>query len=38
MHTFTPDELRTHLTAAGFHDITIHNDGQRHWLAVTAIK
>ena len=36
MHTYTPDELRTHLTAAGFHDIAIRRDEQRHWLCVTA--
>jgi len=38
MHTYTPDELRTHLTAAGFRDITIRRDEQRHWLCVTAEK
>lgn len=38
MHTYTPDELRTHLTAAGFQDITVRRDGQRHWLCVTAVK
>lgn len=38
MHTYTPDELRTHLTAAGFTDITIHRNEQHHWLCVTAKK
>lgn len=38
MHTYTPDELRTHLTAAGFRDITVHTNNQRHWLCVTAAK
>lgn len=38
MHTYTPDELRTHLTAAGFRDITVHTNDQRHWLCVTAAK
>jgi SAM-dependent methyltransferase len=38
MHTYTPDELRTHLTAAGFRDITVHLDDQHHWLAVIAAK
>lgn len=38
MHTYTPDELRTHLTAAGFHDITVRRDEQHHWLCVTAEK
>ena len=36
MHTYTPDELHTHLTAAGFHDITVRRDEQRHWLRVMA--
>lgn len=38
MHTYTPDELKTHLTAAGFRNVTIHRDEARHWLAVTAMK
>lgn len=38
MHTYTPDEVKSHLTAAGFRDITIHLDRSRHWLAVTAVK
>lgn len=38
MHTYTPDELRTHLTAAGFRDITVRRDEQCHWLSVTAEK
>lgn len=38
MHTYTPDELRTHLTAAGFRDIAVHTGEQHHWLAVTATK
>ena len=38
MHTYTPDELRTHLAAAGFRDITVRCDKQRHWLCVTATK
>lgn len=38
MHTYTPDELRAHLTAAGFKDITVHSEEQRHWLCVIAIK
>ena len=38
MHTYTPDELRTHLTAADFHDITVHRDEQHHWLCVSAKK
>ena len=38
MHTYTPDELRTHLANAGFRDIAVHGDGQHHWLAVIATK
>ncbi|MBQ7708731.1 MAG: class I SAM-dependent methyltransferase, partial [Bacteroidales bacterium] len=38
MHTYTPDELKSHLTAAGFLNVTIHRDEDRHWLAVTALK
>ena len=38
MHTYTPDELKKHLTSAGFRNVTIHRDEARHWLAVTAVK
>ena len=38
MHTYTPDELAAHLTAAGFNNITIHRNEPKHWLAVTATK
>lgn len=38
MHTYTPDELRTHLSAAGFRDIAVRRNEQRHWLCVTAEK
>ena len=38
MHTYTPDELRTHLAAAGFRNIAIRRYEQRHWLCVTAVK
>lgn len=38
MHTYTPDELRTHLTAAGFRDIAVQHDEQRHWLCVAVMK
>lgn len=31
-------ELRTHLTAAGFRNIAIHRNEQRHWLCVAAEK
>ena len=36
MHTYTPDELNKHLTAAGLREITIKRDETKHWLAVTA--
>jgi ubiquinone/menaquinone biosynthesis C-methylase UbiE len=38
MHTYTPDELNTHLTAAGFRNITVHRDESKHWLCVMSIK
>ena len=38
MNTYTPDELKTHLTAAGFRNVIIHRDEARHWLAVKAVK
>ena len=38
MHTYTPDELKTHLTAAGFRNVTIHRAESRHWLAAIAQK
>ena len=38
MHTYTPNELRAHLTAVGFHDLTVHRDEQHHWLCVSAMK
>ncbi len=38
MHTYTPDELETHLTAAGFRDVAVYRDESRHWLCLTAVK
>ena len=38
MRTYTPDELRAHLSAAGFRDIAVHSDEQNHWLCVNALK
>ena len=38
MHTYTPEELRTHLSAAGFRDIGVHLDDRHHWLCVAAVK
>ena len=37
MHTYTPYELKNHLTAAGFKDIAIHQKDAKHWLVVTAV-
>ena len=38
MHTYTPDELESHLAAAGFRDITVHQNETKHWLCVAAVK
>jgi ubiquinone/menaquinone biosynthesis C-methylase UbiE len=38
MLTYKPDELRAHLTNAGFRDIAVHGDEQHHWLTVIATK
>ena len=38
MHTYTPDEIKTHLTAAGFHNIVIRPGKNKHWLMVTSVK
>jgi len=38
MHTYTPDEIKAHLDAAGFKDIEIVLDESRHWLAAVALK
>lgn len=38
MHTYTPAELKAHLDAAGFKDITVFRNEAKHWLAVTAVK
>ena len=38
MHTYTPEELRTHLSAAGFRDIGVHLDHRHHWLCVADVK
>ena len=38
MHTYTPSELETHLSAAGFRNITVHRDESKHWLCVSAVK
>lgn len=38
MHTYTPDELKAHLCAAGFNNIVIYRKESKHLLAVTAEK
>lgn len=38
MHTYTPDELKAHITAAGFRDVTIHRNESKHWLCAIAMK
>ncbi|MCR5548323.1 MAG: class I SAM-dependent methyltransferase [Bacteroidales bacterium] len=38
MHTYTPDELKANLSAAGFRDIVVHLNESKHWICVTAIK
>ena len=38
MHTYTPDELLTRLTAVGFKNVVFHRNESKHWLCVTAIK
>ena len=38
MHTYTPDELRTHLAAAGFRDVAVHRNESKHWLCITTAK
>ena len=38
MHTYTPDEVRTHLEAAGFKNLEFLRNESKHWLAVKAVK
>ncbi len=38
MHTYTPDELKANLSAAGFRDIIVHLNESKHWLCAMAIK
>ncbi len=38
MHTYTPDELKANLSAAGFRDIVIHLNESKHWLCAIATK
>ena len=38
MHTYRPEEIRLHLSNAGFHNINITRNSEKHWLMVTAVK
>jgi len=38
MHTYKPEEIRLHLSNAGFKTINIRKDEAKHWLMVTAEK
>jgi len=38
MHTYKPEEIRLHLANAGFHDINITRNSEKHWLMATAVK
>ena len=38
MHTYKPEEIRLHLSNAGFHGINITRHSEKHWLMATAVK
>ena len=38
MHTYKPEEIRLHLSNAGFKGINITRNSEKYWLMVTAIK
>ena len=38
MHTYTPEEIRRHLTNVGFRDLNITMNEEKRWLCVTARK
>jgi ubiquinone/menaquinone biosynthesis C-methylase UbiE len=38
MHTYTPEEIRHHLTNVGFRDLNITVNEEKRWLCVTARK
>jgi ubiquinone/menaquinone biosynthesis C-methylase UbiE len=38
MYTYKPEEIRLHLANAGFHDINITRNPEKHWLMATALK
>ena len=36
MHTYTPEEIKLHLTNVGFHDFNITVNEEKRWLCVKA--
>ena len=38
MHTYTPEEIRHHLTNVGFRDLNITVNEEKRWLFATARK
>ena len=38
MHTYTPEEIRHHLTNVGFRDLDITVNEEKRWLCTTARK
>ena len=38
MHTYTPEEIRRHLTNVGFRDLNITVNEEKRWLCTTARK
>ena len=38
MHTYTPEEVRHHLTNVGFRDLNITVNEEKRWLCATARK
>lgn len=38
MHTYTPEEIKLHLTNAGFHDLNITVNEEKRWLCATVRK
>ena len=38
MHTYKPEEIKTHLENAGFGNIQVTVDEKNHWLMATAKK
>ena len=38
MHTYTPEEIRHHLTNVGFRDLNITVNEEKRWLCTTARK